>query len=56
MLCTNTLATSCEIRANTGQFFFSKASCEANVANYGRGMINKGYSVVPVCFRVGQEA
>jgi hypothetical protein len=56
MLCTNTLATSCEMRANTGEFFFSEASCNANVASYGRMLINKGYGVVPVCFKVGKDA
>jgi hypothetical protein len=33
---TNTLASSCEMRANTSEFFFSKASCDANAFNYGR--------------------
>ena len=56
MVCTNTLATSCEMRANTSKFFFSKESCEANAANYGRMLISKGYSVVPACFRIGDEA
>ena len=56
LLCTNTLASSCEMRANTSKFFFSKESCEANAANYGRMLINKGYGVVPVCFKVGDEA
>ena len=56
LLCTNTLASSCEMRANTSKFFFSKESCEANAANYGRLMKGKGYNVVPVCFRVGNEA
>ena len=55
MLCTNTLASSCEMRANTDQFFFSKASCEANADNYGRAMIERGYGVVPACFKVGDE-
>jgi hypothetical protein len=44
------------MRANTGEFFFSKASCEANAASYGRMLINKGYGVVPVCFKVGKDA
>jgi hypothetical protein len=56
LVCTNTLATSCEMRANTGEFFFSKASCEANAASYGRMLINKGYGVVPVCFKIGKDA
>ena len=56
LLCTNTLASSCEMRANTSKFFFSKESCEANAANYGRMLISKGYSVVPACFRIGDEA
>ena len=56
MLCTNTLASSCEMRANTDQFFFSEASCKDNVANYGRAMIERGYGVVPSCFKVGDEA
>ena len=56
MLCTSTLATSCEMRANTNEFFFSKASCEANAFNYGRMLKNKGYGVVPVCFKVGKDA
>jgi hypothetical protein len=54
LLCANTLATSCEMRANTGEFFFSKALCEANAFNYGRMLKNKGYGVVPVCFKVGK--
>ena len=56
MLCTNTLATSCEIRANTSKFFFSKESCEADVNNYGMVMIKKGYGAVPFCFKIGEEA
>jgi hypothetical protein len=56
LVCANTLASSCEMRANTEQFFFSKALCEANAANYGRMLINKGYGVVPACFKVGKEA
>jgi hypothetical protein len=56
MLCTSTLATSCEMRANTNEFFFSKASCEAKAFSYGRMLINKGYGVVPVCFKVGKDA
>jgi hypothetical protein len=56
LVCTNTLATSCEMRANTGEFFFSKASCEANAGSYGRMLINKGYGVVPVCFKIGKDA
>jgi hypothetical protein len=56
LLCTNTLAYSCEMRANTDQFFFSKASCEANANSYGRAMIERGYGVVPACFKVGDEA
>ena len=56
LVCTNMLATSCEMRANTGEFFFSKASCNVNVANYGRMLINKRYNVVPVCFKVGKDA
>jgi hypothetical protein len=55
LLCANTLASSCEMRANTNEFFFSKTSCETNAANYGRLMMGKGYRVVPVCFRVGEE-
>ena len=56
MLCTNTLASSCEMRANTDQFFFSEASCKDNAGNYGRAMIERGYAVVPSCFKVGDEA
>jgi hypothetical protein len=56
LLCTNTLASSCEMRANTEQFFFSEASCKANANSYGRAMIERGYGVVPSCFRVGDEA
>jgi hypothetical protein len=56
LVCTNTLASSCEMRVNTEKFFFSKALCEANVANYGRMLINKRYGVVPACFRIGDEA
>jgi hypothetical protein len=56
MLCANTLASSCEMRANTSEFFFSKTSCETNAANYGKIMRGKGYNVVPVCFKVGDEA
>ena len=56
MLCTNTLVSSCEMRANTEQFFFSEASCKDNAANYGRAMIQRGYGVVPSCFKVGDEA
>ena len=56
MLCTNTLASSCELRANTSEFFFSIASCDANAFNYGRILKNKGYGVVPVCFKVGKDA
>ena len=56
MLCANTLATSCEMRANTSEFFFSKTSCETNAASYGKIMGGKGYNVVPVCFKVGNEA
>jgi hypothetical protein len=56
MLCANTLATSCEMRANTSEFFFSKVSCEVNAANYGKIMRGKGYKAVPSCFRVGDEA
>ena len=44
------------MRANTGEFFFSKALCEANAFNYGRMLKNKGYGVVPVCFKVGKDA
>ena len=55
LVCTNTLASSCETRANTGEFFFSKASCDANVANYGRMLITKGYGVVPACFKIGED-
>jgi len=44
------------MRANTEKFFFSKALCEANVASYGRMLINGGYGVVPACFRIGDEA
>jgi hypothetical protein len=33
LLCANTLASSCEMRANTSEFFFSKTSCETNAAN-----------------------
>ena len=56
MLCANTLASSCEMRANTSEFFFSKTSCETNAASYGKIMGGKGYNVVPVCFKVGNEA
>ena len=56
LVCTNTLATSCEMRANTGEFFFSKASCDANVASYGRMLITKEYGVVPACFKIGSDA
>jgi hypothetical protein len=56
LVCANTLASSCEMRANTSEFFFSKASCDANAFNYGRILKNKGYGVVPVCFKVGKEA
>jgi hypothetical protein len=47
MLCTNTLASSCEMRANTGEFFFSKASCDANgkILTMSRILKNKGYGV-----------
>ena len=55
LVCTNTLASSCEMRANTNKFFFSKESCETNAANYGRMLINKGYGAVPACFKVGDE-
>jgi hypothetical protein len=56
LVCTNTLATSCEMRANTGEFFFSKASCDANVASYGRMLITQGYGVVSACFKIGKDA
>ena len=56
LVCTNTLATSCEMRVNTGEFFFSKPSCEANVASYGKMLITKGYGVVPACFNIGKDA
>jgi hypothetical protein len=50
LVCANTLATSCEMRANTNELFFSKASCEANAFNYGR-MLRIRRSV---CFKVGR--
>ena len=56
LVCTNTLATSCEMRANTGEFFFSKASCDANVSSNGRMLITQGYGVVPACFKIGKDA
>ena len=56
LVCPNTLAAGGEMRANTGEFFFSEASCNANVASYGRMLITQGYGVVPACFKIGSDA
>ena len=55
LICSTLEAQSCVVVANSNNIWYSEAECQADVMNFALKLVDKGFSVRPYCFKVGEN-
>lgn len=56
LACSTQMATSCQVFANTEEFFYSEMKCQDNSSRMASYLVSKGAIAIPLCFEVGKAA
>ena len=55
LICSNAQAQSCMVVANINNIWYNEAECQADAVNFALELVDKGFSVRPYCFKVGEN-
>jgi len=56
LACTNQMATSCQVFANTEEMFYGETACNADATKMAEYLVSQGVIAVPLCFEIGKSA
>ena len=55
LVCSTLEAKSCVVVANSNNIWYTEAECQADAMNFALKLVDKGFSVRPYCFKVGEN-
>ena len=55
LVCSTLQAQSCAVVANSNNIWYTEAECQADAMNFALELVDKGFSVRPYCFKVGEN-
>lgn len=55
LVCSTIEAKSCAVVANSNNIWYTEAECQADAMNFALKLVDKGFSVRPYCFKVGEN-
>ena len=55
LVCSALQAQSCAVVANLKNIWYTEAECQADAMNFALELVDKGFSVRPYCFKVGEN-
>ena len=56
LACTNQMATSCQVFANTKEMFYTESSCKVDATEMADYLVSQGALAIPLCFEIGKSA
>ena len=56
LACSNQMATSCQVFANTKELFYIESACKEDATEMAEYLVAQGVVAVPLCFEVGKSA
>jgi hypothetical protein len=56
LACTNQMATSCQVFANTEEVFYDDTACNADATKMAEYLVSQGVFAIPLCFEIGESA
>lgn len=56
LACTNQMAASCQVYANTKEMFYTEPSCKVDATEMADYLVSQGALAIPLCFEIGKSA